>query len=170
MMSAVLSKRLTMYWQMELVSSVLIPTVFILFMLTTNSAFGWFAFVCYLPAFVLLLLGARYWYSKLEHIKGDSVPLKQLLPIARMLRIPLLSTCIIAFAMCIGELFNPISVSTLDCVGGLVFTTLAILEFINYYVVQLQHFDHWPDFVRLISGRGFRKSHLRRDLEKLTNC
>jgi hypothetical protein len=37
---------------------------------------------------------------------------------------------------------------------------LAILEYINYYHYQLQHFDHAADFARLLSGRGFRRSHL----------
>jgi hypothetical protein len=43
---------------------------------------------------------------------------------------------------------------------------LAVLEYINYYHVQLQHFDHAPDWKRLISGRGFRRSHLAREIER----
>jgi hypothetical protein len=30
--------------------------------------------------------------------------------------------------------------------------------------VQLQHFDHAEDFRRLISGRGFRRSHLAKQI------
>jgi hypothetical protein len=43
---------------------------------------------------------------------------------------------------------------------------LAVLEYINYYHVQLQHFDHAPDWQRLVSGRGFRRSHLAREIER----
>jgi len=40
-----------------------------------------------------------------------------------------------------------------------------VLEHVNYYHRQLQHFDHWPDFKRLITGRGFRRSQLSVDLD-----
>ena len=42
---------------------------------------------------------------------------------------------------------------------------LAVLEYVNYYHRQLQHFDSREDFRRLLSGKGFRKSWLARDLE-----
>jgi hypothetical protein len=41
---------------------------------------------------------------------------------------------------------------------------LAILEFVNYYHVQLQHFDHAEDFQRLLAGKGFRRSHLSKSI------
>ena len=31
---------------------------------------------------------------------------------------------------------------------------------------QLQHFDHRPDFRRLLRGDGFRRAHLARDLAR----
>ncbi len=43
---------------------------------------------------------------------------------------------------------------------------LAVLEYINYYHVPLQHFDHAPDWQRLVSGRWFRRSHLAREIER----
>ncbi len=42
---------------------------------------------------------------------------------------------------------------------------LAVLEYVNDYHRQLQHFDSREDFRRLLSGKGFRKSCLARDLE-----
>ena len=42
---------------------------------------------------------------------------------------------------------------------------LAVLEYVNYYHRQLQHFDSREDFRRLLTGKGFRKSWLARDLE-----
>jgi hypothetical protein len=45
-------------------------------------------------------------------------------------------------------------------VVSLLLALLAILEYVNYYRVQLQHFDHAADFKRLVTGRGFRRSHL----------
>ncbi|MFN9877812.1 MAG: hypothetical protein ACK557_04995, partial [Planctomycetota bacterium] len=43
---------------------------------------------------------------------------------------------------------------------------LAVLEYINHYHFQLQHFDHAPDWQRLVSGRGFRRSHLAREIDR----
>jgi hypothetical protein len=43
---------------------------------------------------------------------------------------------------------------------------LAVLEYVNYYHVQLQHFDHDADWRRLMSGRGFRPSHLAREIDR----
>lgn len=48
--------------------------------------------------------------------------------------------------------------------GAIGYTLLAGLEFVNYYVVQLQHFDNAADWQRLRSGRGFREAHLARAL------
>ena len=41
---------------------------------------------------------------------------------------------------------------------------LAVLEYVNYYHRQLQHFDNASDWRRLLAGRGFRPSQLSRDL------
>ena len=43
-------------------------------------------------------------------------------------------------------------------------TALAALEYVNYYKFQVQHFDNWADFKRLMTGRGFRKAHMARDI------
>jgi hypothetical protein len=45
------------------------------------------------------------------------------------------------------------------------FGLLAVLEYVNYYHVQLNHFDNAADFRRLLSGKGFRKPHLARLVE-----
>jgi hypothetical protein len=51
-------------------------------------------------------------------------------------------------------------------VAPAVLLLLAVLEYVNYYHVQLQHFDHAPDWQRLVSGRGFRRSHLAREIDR----
>ncbi len=42
---------------------------------------------------------------------------------------------------------------------------LALLEYVNYYHRQLQHFDHGPDFKRLLAGKGLRPSQMAKDLK-----
>lgn len=46
----------------------------------------------------------------------------------------------------------------------LIASLLALAEYVNYYHRQLQHFDNWPDFHRLITGRGFRPAKMALDL------
>jgi membrane protein YdbS with pleckstrin-like domain len=48
--------------------------------------------------------------------------------------------------------------------GAAILTLLAALEYVNYYHRQLQHFDRSSDFKRLMTGGGFRRSHMARDL------
>ncbi len=44
-------------------------------------------------------------------------------------------------------------------------TLMAVLEYVNYYHRQLQHFDHSEDFKRLLSGNGLRPSQMAKDLK-----
>jgi hypothetical protein len=39
-------------------------------------------------------------------------------------------------------------------------SSLAVLEYVNYYHFQLQYFDHWPDFAALMRRRTLRRSHM----------
>ena len=43
---------------------------------------------------------------------------------------------------------------------------LASLEYVNYFHVQLQHFDNRADFQRLGTRRRFRRSHLAKDIAR----
>jgi hypothetical protein len=52
-----------------------------------------------------------------------------------------------------------------DAIAAAVLATLAALEYVNYYHVQLQHFDNAADFKRLVSGKGFRRAHLARAID-----
>ena len=60
--------------------------------------------------------------------------------------------------------FPPLSTSFGDRLAATICSTLAVLEYINYYHRQLQHFDHAADFKRLLTGKGFRKSQMAIDL------
>jgi hypothetical protein len=53
---------------------------------------------------------------------------------------------------------------TTPVIAAAVLILLAALEYVNYYHRQLQHFDCWSDFKRLISTRQLRPSHMARDL------
>lgn len=53
-------------------------------------------------------------------------------------------------------------VATITALG---FSILAVLEYINYYHIQLQNFDHGPTFRRFLKRRTFPRAYLAKDLE-----
>lgn len=54
-----------------------------------------------------------------------------------------------------------------DRITASIAASLAMLEYVNYYHRQLQHFDHAADWKRLLEGRGFRASQMATDLQRL---
>lgn len=51
-------------------------------------------------------------------------------------------------------------------IAACITAALAILEWVNYYGVQLQHFDHFADLRRLVTGKGFREAHLAKTIRR----
>ena len=62
---------------------------------------------------------------------------------------------------------GPVARGLADRVAATGCATLAVLEYVNYYHRQLQHFDNKADFKRMLAGKGFRQSWLARDLSEL---
>jgi hypothetical protein len=112
---------------------------------------------------IFLVVGTLFWHGlgrKLRH--GDPGPLHRAMAFAdRAERPGLIVTGLAALAM-----FWALSEEGLSgaVIGAAVLTLLAVLEWVNYYRRQLQHFDNGADFRRLLTGKGFRRSHMRREL------
>ncbi len=114
---------------------------------------------------LLLIIGAVYWRAKLQQVEGREGPLSSTLSLISFLQLPSLALTLIglaavAFAWAQPEHFSNGRerwVATFAAV-------MALLEYINYYHRQLQHFDHLPDFKRLLAGKGLRPSQLAKDL------
>ncbi len=49
-------------------------------------------------------------------------------------------------------------------VAAFICSGLATLEYVNYFHVQLQNFDHAADIKRLMNGGGLRQAHMAKDL------
>ncbi len=156
-----------MYWRLELANIFLLPVMILFFLFMASQASGWLIWISYLPAALLLLVGGLYWRAKWLQAQGCRAALDALLPWADKCMAPLLWLTIGAafvWLLALVRLLDGASQGELIASG--VFVLLAAAEYVNYYEVQLQHFDHGPDFARLLAGRGFRKSHLKRDLER----
>lgn len=159
-------KRFDMYWRLELLNIILIPAMALYLLSIFQQTWGWILWFTYAPMALLLLMGGLYWRAKWLQAKGDRAPLAALLPWARRLQAMLLALTLLAVLAWVFALSGALKAGGQgELAASGVFALLAVAEYINYYLVQLQHFDHAPDFSRLVSGRGFRKSHLKRDLE-----
>jgi hypothetical protein len=160
-----LIQRFSWYWPMELWNIVLLPVAALAAIIYYG---GWpdAVFAWSVPANVLLLgIGGLYWRAVLHRLQGDESTMAFWLPwfdryqaLSQML---LIGSFAAACALLIEN--RDLSLPP-QRIAAVIFFALALAEYVNYYHVQLQHFDHWADFKRLITGRGFRESWLARDL------
>ena len=118
------------------------------------------------PMCGLLILGGLYWRAKLHQLEGRRDTLNHILEQAVRWRMPLLATSLAAIVLAIMAWTADLAASTGERWAVTIAALLAALEYVNYYHSQLQHFDHWPDFQRLISGRGFQPSQMAMDLKR----
>jgi hypothetical protein len=162
---AKLIKRLGPYWQMELGNAVLVPGAAFGLVLFFGGAVGWPTALAALACAALLVVGAIAWRMEWAALKGEPRTAAYWTPILAQLQAPMLLLTLAACGAVIwrlaswGDLWSP------DAVAAAVLTALALLEYVNYYHVQLQHFDNAADFKRLLAGKGFRRAHLARAID-----
>ena len=106
----------------------------------------------------LLLQGAAYWASKLRQVAAASGPLPfaDAFALARLTNVPVLA---------IGLLFISWAVVRGLSAGtwpGLAFGVFAVLEYVNYFHLQLMY--DTPADLRRLRTQGPRRAHLHRDL------
>ncbi|MGB3722970.1 MAG: hypothetical protein WA979_09155 [Pacificimonas sp.] len=162
--TSALEKRLAPYWKMEAGSAVLIPVVM---WWLAEGRLGW-ATILALPAMVfMLLVGALYWWAKLRQLRGETSALPESLSLISRVQTPiLLLTGAAVTSAASAWLFPEFAIGQPDRWCATAAAVLAVLEYVNYYHRQLQHFDHAADFRRLLSGRGFRRAQMRQDLDR----
>jgi hypothetical protein len=152
---------------MEVGNALLMPAFMVFICFSLDEALSWwFAFVC-IPMCALLIVGGLYWRAKLHQIEGNPAVMRAFLPVADSLQVPLTATTVGAMAVCAWVWIAGGGASTGDRVVITIAALLAVLEYINYYHRQLQHFDHWPDLKRLFEGRGFQRSQMASDLARM---
>jgi hypothetical protein len=160
-----LIRRFSWYWPMELWNIALVPALALGAVYAYDGrpdAVFWLS----IPANLLLLaVGGLYWRAVLYRLKGDETVMAAWLPwfdrLQTVSQMVLIAAAAAAFALLVEA--RDLSVPPQRIAAAILFA-LAFAEYVNYYHVQLQHFDHWADFKRLVSGNGFRESWLARDL------
>ncbi len=165
-----LQRRLEGYWRLELLNAALLPVTAIFVLAETGQAIGALCISCLVLMSALLIAGGWYWRAKARQFRRVQSNIGSTLFWLARLQVPLLASCIAVSLLCVADLLLfRLSASLGDRLVAILATILAILEYINYFHRQLQHFDHAPDFLRLLRGRGFRKSRLQVDLERYRN-
>ena len=111
----------------------------------------------------LLVVGAFYWHGLDRRLQGQGrATLDRALAMADRLERPmLLATAAAVLATVAAAALHGFTASV---IAAAVLTLLAVLEHVNYYHRQVQHFDKLADLKRLLSGRALRPSHMARDL------
>lgn len=156
--------RLSGYWKMEAGNVVLLPA-FMAFLADNRISAA--SIIAMAAMMALLAIGAIYWRAKLHQIEHGNSPDKTIEVIAALDKpMALASALAIAAAIAVWTV-DGVAAGTADRWIATTSAALAGLEYINYYHRQLQHFDRLSDWKRLRSGRGFRKSQLRQDIERL---
>ncbi|MFI0453506.1 hypothetical protein [Actinomadura sp. 6N118] len=107
---------------------------------------------------VLLVVGAGYWLAKLRQISAPGAPLPgaEIFAVARGASLLLLAAGLLFIA---GKV---VAAPGAGSWAGLVFGLVAVLEYVNYFHVQLMY-DTVED-LRYLRSHGLRRAHLARDL------
>jgi uncharacterized membrane protein len=159
------AQRLSKYWKLEVGCAFAVPAVVLLNAMPSRPEHQIAFALSSLACAMLLLIGGFYWKAVLDRALGKPGLMGRLLPIAARARTPSmvlsLAALVVAIALCWRDgLIAP-------TIAALGLAVLAVLEYVNYYHVQLQNFDHAPDLKRLLATRRLRKAHLARELAAL---
>ena len=158
-----IEQRLTSYWRLEALNILFVPAMMLWLAGGNVGAISWIAI---LAMSLLLAIGAYYWRAKLMGIQSGEALKPSIERIGR-LELPAALLTAVSAVIAVAAWIEPsLSAGLADRIVASCAAGLAVLEYVNYYHRQLQHFDHAADFRRLLEGRGFRKSQLRSDLER----
>ena len=109
-----------------------------------------------------LVVGAFYWWGIAARLKRNRQPMARALRLADAAQRPMLVATLATIALCVWQIAT--KGMTWTNIVAIVLTTLAALEYVNYYHVQLQHFDNRADFTKMLRGAGFKRAHMAKDL------
>lgn len=117
----------------------------------------------------LLLQGTVYWYVKLKRLRKENNPLASLKVIRQLhglkkVNVIMIFTAMVAFAIDFIKWYPSLPL------GGLLLTFFiygfAILEFINYYYIQLSY-DNVSDIKKLIRSRKLKISSMNKEFKRM---
>ena len=150
------------YANLEAFNAVLLPALAIYFGWPADRGGAILLAVAIFALIIGLVVGALYWWGVAARLKRRTQPMARALRLADLAQRPMLVATLAAIALCGWQVAD--KGMSLTNIVAIVVTALAALEYINYYHVQLQHFDNRADFKKMLRGAGFKRAHMAKDL------
>jgi hypothetical protein len=161
-MADAVARRLSWYWPMEAGNAVLLPVFAVLFVLWADGEIDAIFVIASVACAALLVIGALYWRAVLMRMQKRPQVFEFWLP--RLAAVETIALALPALAAVAVVTAVATAGWTPQNIASAVLSGLALLEYVNYYQIQLQHFDNGADLRRLLGGRGFRRAHMARDI------
>ena len=163
-MSGRVAKRLKTYWQLEALNVVLLPAFVLFVVWSSDGAPDLTLAVALIANAVLLVIGACYWRIVLLRIEGHPRAFEQWLPRLAAAEPAALALTVLSVAVTAYDVATAGGAWPTVRIASVAMTSLAALEYVNYYRFQLQYFDHAPDFAALLKRKALKRSHMARDI------
>ena len=157
-------RRLETYWKLEAVNVLLLPVLGWYLIVRAGGVISAPVLLAMSATAWVLVVGAATWKMEVLKLHGRNAQAQKLLNILARCRTP---SAILVGTSTVGACFEWLQNGfSPAAIGAITFAVMAALEYVNYYVVQLQHFDHGSDFKRLLAGQGFREAHLAKAIRR----
>ena len=163
-MAGRVSKRLEKYWRLEAANIGLLPLAVLLMVGSAGGTPNLTLAIALAVNSILLAIGACYWRIVLARIEGDRRPFDQWIPRLAAAEPYALALTVLTVATTGYDLMAGNGSWPPQRIAAVAITALAALEYINYYRVQLQYFDHAADFAALVKRKSLKSAHLARDI------
>jgi hypothetical protein len=154
-----LIKRLSMLYRVELFNVFGLPFVYVLNSVVYKQAIGLNSIAAIILNSILLLEGSFFWFCIYRNVTNRNVTKKPgyyFIPFFRIIK-PI--NVLLIGATITVVVLQPFE-STFDRVGTIAFLSLAILEYINYFEVQLMY-DNKNDLQYLRDFKRLKKAKLK---------
>jgi hypothetical protein len=157
-----LSDRLGWYWKVERACAVLFPPLAFVVSTPTDVPSALILALSLTACCSILWIGAAYWRCVWDRLQGNRTSTPRALRTAARWQWTLLAIALLSAATSVTAFV--VYGARPALIGALIFSTLAVLEYVNYFHVQLQNFDHGPTFRRFLKRRSFTRAHLAHEL------
>lgn len=158
-----LSRGLGPYWKMERACAFIFPPLAFALVRPGSLIAASVLTLALVACCSILWVGAAYWRAVWARLALGETSMDATLSMAQRWKPFCFATTILSLAVSIANILSTgTGVSSIVALG---FSALAVLEYVNYYHIQLQNFDHGPTFRRFLTRRTFPPAHLAKDLK-----
>lgn len=171
-MKKLLGKRLAYLYSGELFSIItFVPVSYLLnYAYPHLQLYSLYSFwVSFILLEFLLLQGTIYWYAKLKRLRNENNPITPIKVVQQLHRLKTVSMVMIMTTI-IVFIFDFIKWYPSLPLGGLTITffiyIFAILEFINYFYIQLSY-DNVSDIKKLLKSKKLKNSCMNKDFKRI---